>query len=273
MELVQVTLRSHTPGKSIRLSRLFHDASGRSVIVALDHGQDRGILPGLERLEPVIADLVEAAPDALLLRASTLKRFHRHLQGKGAPALIVAVDGRWTETVVGGGSVGEEYRALVSVEEAAALGADAVKCLLIFGRKDLRVHAANIEAVGRLIERSERVGIPVMVEATLWGEAIPPERENDPELIPHIARVAFELGADLLKLPYAGGIFREIVQALPVPITILGGAKVGSQDAFHAMIREAVADGVHGVALGRNVWQAESPQAEVAKLKAIVHGS
>ena len=263
---------SHSPGKSIRLSRLFDDRSGRTVIVAVDHGQDHGSPPGLEDLGKTIEALREAGPDALLLRASTLKRYHRLLEGKGAPALIVALDSRWTKTVPGGPDLGEEHELLVSVEEAARLGADAVKILLIFGRNDIGVHAKNVKAVAAAIEASERAGIPVMVEATLWGLGIPQSEQHDPKRIPHIARIAFDLGADILKLPYAPGIYREITKQLPVPITILGGPKSDSEEDFWSMVEQAVADGVRGVAFGRNVWQAADPRAQVARLRAIVHG-
>ncbi len=262
---------SHSPGKSIRLSRLFDDTSGRSVIVAIDHGQDHGAIPGLENLGATIEALCEAGPDGLLLRASTLKRYHRLLEGKKAPALIVALDSRWTQTVPGGPTLGEEHELLVSVEEAARLGADAVKILLIFGRNEIGVHAKNMKAVAQVVEASERVGLPVMVEPTLWGLGIPVEEEHDPARIPHIARVAFELGADVLKLPYAPGIFKEITEALPVPITILGGPKSTSEEDFWAMVEQAVADGVRGVAFGRNVWQSADPRYQVERLRAILH--
>lgn len=263
---------AHSPGKSIRLSRLFDDASGRTVIVAVDHGQDHGVQPGLENMGATLAALREAGPDALLLRPSMLKRYHRLLQGKGAPALIVGLDSRWTQTVPLGPELGEEHELLVSVEEAARLGADAVKILLIFGRNDIGVHAKNVKAVAKVIEASEKAGIPVMVEPTLWGLGIPKEAQNDPERVPHIARIAFELGADILKLPYAPGVFGEITEALPVPITILGGPKADSESAFWAMVEQAVSEGVRGVAFGRNVWQAADVRKQVERLKAIVHG-
>ena len=263
---------SHAPGKAIRLSRLFDEASGRTVIVAIDHGQDHGAPPGLENLGKTIEVLREAKPDGLLLRASTLKRYHSLLMGKGAPALIVALDSRWTQTVPGGPTLGEEHELLVSVEEAARLGADAVKVLLIFGRNDIGVHAKNLRMVARVIEASERVGLPVMVEPTLWGLGIPQSEQHDPARIPHIARVAFEAGADILKLPYAPGIFKGITEALPVPVTILGGPRAKSEDDFWAMVKQAVDDGVRGVAFGRNVWQHPDPRRQVERLREIVHG-
>lgn len=266
-----VQAMSHSPGKSIRLSRLFDDTSGRAVIVAIDHGQDHGVPPGLENLGATIESLREARPDGLLLRPSTLKRYHRLLEGKGAPALIVALDSRWTQSVPGGPAIGEEHELLVSVEEAARLGADAVKLLLIFGRNEIGVHAKNVKAVAHVIETSERVGIPVMVEATLWGLGVPLSEQHDPTRIPHIARVAFELGADILKLPYAAGIFKALTEALPIPVTILGGPKSDSAEGFWAMVEQAVEDGVRGVAFGRNVWQNADPKAQVDRLKAIVH--
>jgi len=267
-----VAWTADSPGKALRLGRLFDRASGRSVAVAIDHALDHGPLPGLDDMERTIARLMEDPPDGLIVRPSTLKRHHRLLAGRGGPALIAALDSRMTASLPGGDTLGEEHRLVAKVEEALALGADAVKVLLIFGRKDLRVHAENLERAARVIAAGDRWGVPVMVETVLWGLGVPKERQHDPQWVRHIARVGTELGADIIKAPYPPEGFARLVQQLPVPVMILGGGRTATEEAFYETVSRAVADGAAGVAIGRNVWQHADPARVVRRLKEIVHG-
>lgn len=264
-------LQPSAPGKTIRQGRLFDVRSGRSVIVAIDHALDHGMVAGLEDMASLLTSLVEASPDGLLVRPATLKQYASLLARRGGPGLIAALDSRMTASVPGGEVIGEEHVLVTRVEEAVALGADAVKVLLIFGRKDLHVHALNVKRVARVIAEAERLGVPVMVETVLWGLSIPKERRHDPELIPHICRIGAELGADIVKAPYAPGVYSAMTARLPVPVVILGGDATG-EDAVYETVSSAMAEGAAGVAIGRNVFQAESPARVTARLRKIVHG-
>jgi len=265
--------RPDTPGKAIRRSRLFDPASGRSVVVAIDHALDHGDVPGLEDMERVLAAMMQDPPDGLIVRPSTIKRWHHVLARRGGPALIAALDSRMTASLPGGETIGEEHRLVATVEEALALGADAVKVLLIFGRKDLKVHAENLERVARVIAAGDRLGVPVMVETVLWGLGIPADRRHDPEWVAHAARIGAELGADIVKAPYAPESFPSLTRRLPVPVLILGGGRMEREEDFYGTVAQAVADGAAGVAIGRNVWQADDPARAVRRLKEIVYAA
>lgn len=272
--MISTSIRCHpgSPGKALRQARLFHGPSGRSVVVAIDHVLDHGAVPGLENMARTLEVLMENPPDGLIVRPATLKRYHSLLAGRGGPALIVALDSRMTASAPGGETLGEEHRLVATVEEALALGADAVKVLLIFGRKNLTVHADNVERVARVIAEADRLGVPVMVETVLWGLGIPPGDQHNPDLVPHICRIGVELGADMVKAPYAPGVFGSLTRELPVPVLILGGARVRDDEDLYRTVAAAMAEGVAGVAIGRNVWQASSPARVTARLKEIVHG-
>ena len=96
-----------------------------------------------------------------------------------------------TASVPGGDTIGEEHVLIAKVEQAVALGADAVKILLIFGRRDLHVHALNLKRVARVIAEAEKLGVPVMVETVLWGLASTRASatiRNDPSYLPYRRR-------------------------------------------------------------------------------------
>ncbi|PNR99622.1 hypothetical protein X927_05285 [Petrotoga mexicana DSM 14811] len=90
----------------------------------------------------------------------------------------------------------------------------------------------SIEVVEKVANECDKWNIPLMVEPVLWGNSIPKEKKNDPELIEHASRMALEFGADILKIPYTGDEteFKELVNNLKVPVFVLGGPKMNDME-------------------------------------------
>jgi DhnA family fructose-bisphosphate aldolase class Ia len=174
------------------------------------------------------------------------------------------------------GVTGDEelHRYLWSVEDAVERGAVGLKCLLVFGQRDADRQAANVASVAKLVSESRRVGLSVMVEATLWGQRVPSDRQNAAVAVGHAARVAFELGADVIKIPIPDDIdaLERLTEAIPVPIVLMGGPHVDARQLFRTL-RDALDAGARGLALGRNVWASDDPTGFVQALKQIVHGA
>src|SRR5713226_6212192 len=112
-----------------------------------------------------------------------------------------------------------------------------------------------------------------MVEPVLWGRTVPDAERAHPRRVQSIARIAVELGADLLKVPYPDDpeSFRTLVEASPVPVLILGGPRTETEREMLAGVAAALAAGARGVAFGRNVFQNRSPTATVRALRALAH--
>ena len=90
------------------------------------------------------------------------------------------------------------------------------------------------------------------------------------ESIAIAARVAAELGADWVKIPYAAN-FEQVTETCYVPVVILGGAKKGSELTMLETINDALQAGASGVAIGRNIFQADDPAAMTAAVAALLH--
>jgi class I fructose-bisphosphate aldolase len=255
----------------MRLSRLFEPKRGRSVIVAVDHGI-AGVPPGLEFLGDVLEDIIAEQPDGVLMTMGAFRHYYSLFTRRTAPSIIVAGDMLVTGTLPGRTDC-EEHRLVISVEEAVALGADAVKILLVFGREDARVHARNIELISRLADDCGRYGMPLMIEPTLWGALVPKDRQDNPDLIRHIARIAMELGADIIKLPMprSESVLEEICASLPIPVTVLGGAKREGLDEVFRVAKDSIDHGARGIVFGRNVWNSPNRRGVIRALKAVVH--
>jgi fructose-bisphosphate aldolase/2-amino-3,7-dideoxy-D-threo-hept-6-ulosonate synthase len=75
--------------------------------------------------------------------------------------------------------------------------------------------------------------------------------------VKHCARLAAELGADVVKTNYTGSIdsFKEVVRGTPIPVVIAGGPKMKSDSDLLKMVYDAMQAGARGVSIGRNVFQ------------------
>jgi DhnA family fructose-bisphosphate aldolase class Ia len=127
--------------------------------------------------------------------------------------------------------------------------------------------------ISEFAKECDKLDMPFMIEPVLMGENIPKERKKDPELITHACRIALELGADILKVPYTGDkeSFSAIVNNSPVPVVILGGPRMSSMKEVLQTAKDSVDAGGKGVVFGRNVWQSPSMSSVISALQDIVH--
>jgi len=91
--------------------------------------------------------------------------------------------------------------------------------------------------------------------------------------VAHAARVGAELGADIVKTSYTGDpdSFGRVVESCPVPVVIAGGPKVETELDLLRMVYDAINAGARGVAIGRNVFQAEDPKLMTRRICSVVH--
>jgi DhnA family fructose-bisphosphate aldolase class Ia len=176
---------------------------------------------------------------------------------RGAPVPVVRAD--WTVIDEDWkADSGEHHRVVVTPSEAAAMGAGAICLYLIGGPATGEMFAGNVAAVAKAAHEAARVGIPLIVEATLWGTRH--TEKKDPEAIQHMCRMAYELGADAIKTEFTGDVesMRQVIR---------------SADAVEAAARDAITAGAKGLIFGRNVWAADDPVATTKNLLDIVHGA
>lgn len=241
-----------------RMNRIFHP-DGRALIVAFDHGLIDGPAPGMEQPGPVLQQIVGGGADAILTSYGTARRYAEALASVG---LILRLDGGGTK--LGDMGPGAQF---YTVEDALRLGADAVAVSAFPGSPEER---STLRTLAKVIGQAHAWGLPVMAEMVPGGFDSAPEYRTA-ESIAIAARVAAELGADWVKIPYASG-FQRVNETCYVPAVILGGAKKGSEDQMLKTIQEALDAGARGVAIGRNIFQADDPAGMTAAVAGLVHG-
>ncbi len=236
-------------GKKIRLRRIFKE-DRRTLIVAMDHGIALGPLSGIEDPLKTIRRVIRGGPDALLLNPGILRIAYRELTGKASIIMNVK-------------SGLMDYKEVV--KEAIRLGADAIKVMVF---THVPEEAENINSLCELAMVCEEWGIPLMAE--MYPKT---EKRYDAEVIARVARIAAEAGADFVKTFYTGDkmSFSKVVESCPIPVVILGGPKIESDEKLFSMVRDALDAGACGVVFGRNIWQREDPEAIVRLLIKLIH--
>lgn len=163
----------------------------------------------------------------------------------------------------------EPYSApLCTVDEAIKLKACAVGYTIYVGSK---FESIMFKEFSRVVEEAHQKKIPVIAWMYPRGKAVK-GKEDSKDILAYSARVGLELGADILKLHYAGNVedMRWVVKnAGKAKIVISGGLKTEEKD-FLKELKDAMKSGCSGVAVGRNVWQAKEPVTFAEKIRRVL---
>jgi 3-hydroxy-5-phosphonooxypentane-2,4-dione thiolase len=245
---------SYDWGMKNRLSRIFDPTSGKTVMLAFDHGYFQGPTTGLERPDITILPLAPYA-DALMLTRGILRSVI-------PPSLNRAVVLRAS----GGPSILKELsdeRIALAMDDAVRLNACAVATQVFVGGEEETQSVINLTT---LIDRGNRVGMPVLGVTAVGSEMV-----RDAKYIRLATRMCAELGAAFVKTYFVPD-FETVTAACPVPIVIAGGKKLPERDALQ-MASDAIGQGAAGVDMGRNIFQSEAPVAMIRAVRAVVQGN
>ena len=156
---------------------------------------------------------------------------------------------------------------LCTVEEALQLGACAVGYTIYIGSEFEDKMLKEFENIER---GAHNLGIPVIAWIYPRGKSVDGKPEG--KLMAYATRVALEIGADIVKIKY-DEIPRDLEWAVKsagkCKVVVAGGAKIDESE-FLEQIRIVMASGASGVAVGRNIWQNESPEKISKKIREIV---
>jgi class I fructose-bisphosphate aldolase len=243
--------------QSRRFNHIFR-SDGRALIVAFDHGMMDGPCKGMEQPAKTLRKIVAGGADAILTSYGMATRFAKEIADLG---LILRLDGGGT--TLGEMGPGSQF---YSVEDALRIGADAVAVSAFPGSDE---EEDTLRTLAKVVGDAHAWGMPVM------GEIVPGGFDSGPEFrsaesISISSRIGAELGADWVKIPYTEG-FEQVTFGCYVPVVILGGAKKGSERVMLENIRAALDAGASGVAVGRNIFQADDPASMTAAVAALIH--
>ena len=239
-------------GMKNRLSNIIKPKSGKTVMLAVDHGYFQGPTTGLRDLKKTVAPLISYADCLFITRGMVRNAID--------PGSDVAICLR----VSGGPSILGDLSnedITTSMEEAIRLNASGVGMSIFVGAANEYRTIANL---GRLVNEAERYGMPVLAVT-----AVGKEMGRDARFLGLACRMAAEIGAHFVKTYYCED-FYKVVEGCPVPIVMAGGKKIPERDALQ-MTFNAIAEGASGVDMGRNIFQSDNPVGMMKAIRAIVH--
>jgi len=263
-------------GKRTRLRRMFYEhgpGSGTGLFLPIDQGLEHGpvdFFANPDAANPLYQlELARRGNfSAIVFQPGIARKYMRDYAG--SIPLVMKVNGKT--------SIPPDDRALGAltgtVEEAVAAGADAVGYTLYVGSPAQPQDFMQFVSVKTA---ADRFGMPVIVWAYPRGEAIEKKGGRDSlYAVDYAARVAAELGADVVKLnlpklnperaaempkPYnelvlspQDAMTKVCASAGNIPVLVSGGGKM-NDDELLQKAEECMAAGCSGLIFGRNMWQ------------------
>ena len=241
-------------GMKNRISRIIKPDTGRTVMLAVDHGYFQGPTRKLENPRKTITPLLPYA-DALMITRGVLR---------------TSVPPEWDGPVVlrvsGGTSmVGETLSnetITTAFDDAIRLNVAAVAISIFVGTKHEQQTLANL---AKLVDLGEEHGMPVLAVT-----AVGREMARDARYLGLACRIAAELGAHIVKTYYTDG-FDKMVEGCPAPIVMAGGKRCDTPLDALQLTYDAISEGAVGVDMGRNIWQSDDPVPMINGVRAVVH--
>ncbi len=240
-------------GMQNRLARIFNPQSGRTVMLAIDHGYFQGPTTGLERVDVTILPLVPYC-DALMLTRGILRTT---VPSSCAKPIVMRASG--------GPSILKEIsdeEIAVGIDDAVRMNVSALAIQLFIGGE---FESRSVHNMTRLVDQGLSAGIPVMAVT-----AVGKQMARDAQYFRLACRMAAELGAHFVKTYYVPEGFETVTASCPVPIVMAGGKKLPELEAL-TMAYNAVQQGAAGVDMGRNIFQSPAPIAMIRAVSEVVH--
>lgn len=251
-------------GKKVRLSRILDRKTGRTVIIALDHGVEHGPTDFPEPvLDPrvIVRKVVKGGANAIMMHKGLARFTSKEWAGK--ISLILKITGRTrlmpeelaVETVV------------ASIEDAISLGADGIAATVYVGSAN---EPTMLRDFGIIESKCQELGIPLLALMYPRGPKI--KNRFDVQHVRYAARLGGEIGADIIKAYYTGSMktFKEVVKSAAAPVVAAGGARRETAREALEMVKDVIRAGGIGVAIGRNVWAHPDPVGMTRAVRKIV---
>jgi len=272
-------------GKRTRLHRMLYEhgpGNGTMMFLPIDQGLEHGPIDFFPN--PPCGDpdyqcrlAKEGHYSGIVFHIGLAEKYMRAYAG--AVPLVLKVNGKT--------SVPSDVRAFSAVEsyveDAVRLGADAIGYTLYVGSPS---QDRDFAQFGRTRLAAEKMGMPIIVWAYPRGEAIETKGGRDTiYAVDYAARVANELGADVVKLnvpthvgpisdavpsvyrklyaewqeldenkAYKKAVEKVVESAGRTMVLFSGGSKLSDEDLLHKA-RMCMEGGATGLIFGRNMWQ------------------
>lgn len=248
--------------KKLRLRRLTSGDKKKMIIVPLDHGLTLGPISGISNIRDTIKELMASDVNGLVLHKGNIRVCEDIMSKDNRISVIMHLSASLDK------SPNSLRKVLVtSVEEACRYGVDAVSVHVNYCNK---YDHSMLKKLGKISSDCDKWGMPLIAMMYPRGKNID---ENCYEMNQLGARIAMELGADIVKINYINDIekLNKVVESVSIPVLIAGGGFKNDNFEFFKMIDNAKKAGISGVAIGRNVFQHEYSNLIIEKMNTLLN--
>ena len=238
-----------------RLRRVL-PSSRVAIIMPVDHGLIFDRIDGLETPSAPFAAWGDNDVTGFMMTPGQVRQTERYFAAHPHLTRVLTIDTYYDYREQDGkGSHG----LITTVEDAVRLGVDAVKMLFPWNMSN-EERVAMCNRVGAVVRECENWGIPLVLEPVLIGA---PRSEEVIVAEERVARIAYDLGAHIIKIAFPGEErTRRLVAELKVPLVIAGGPLAGTPSDTVEAVAQTIRSGARGVIVGRNIWQRERAAGE-----------
>jgi len=246
----------------LRLRRVLDPPSRRSVLLSFTAALELGAVPGLTDLPAMLAALAARGPlTGAVFHAGVLPNLLERCPEARCGMIVDVFGGTWLS------SRPDRREQICSLEHAVRVGADAVLATIGLGSPD---ESRQLRLCGQIARDCADWGLPLIVRIdTTETDA---KRQFSATLAGHGARLAYELGADMVVVNFAesGDLFAEALRGVDIPVLIGGGPHMENDEGLLDSVARALGAGASGITLGASLFWQDGPTAAWDQLAAIM---
>ena len=178
---------------------------GKGVWIPMDHGISQYPEDGLENIDGIITELIDAEADAIVVHKGVLSHQMNIRKWNRFVCHVSA------STINGGNRSGEKV-SIATAEECLDRGAIGVSGQINIGEDS---EADMIIEIGDLTTDSWALKIPVLGMMYPRGPNLIISEDDQTNGVAHAARLAWEIGCNVVKVPWTGSVesFQKVTEA------------------------------------------------------------
>lgn len=239
---------------------------GKAMFLAYDQGLEHGPIEfNDENVDPlnIIKIAQKGKFSGIIFQKGIAEKYKKEIKKSKVP-LILKLNGK--TSLFDGEPISKQ---LCTVEEAIAFGASAVGYTIYIGSEYEPLMMEEFENIER---EAHSKGLPVIAWIYPRGKSI--KNRSVSELLAYSARVALEIGADIVKLKPTENLEElkwAVKSAGRCKVVFAGGEKT-SESHFLNEAKLIMKSKASGIAVGRNIWQHNNPITLSKELRKVVFG-
>ena len=236
---------------------------GKGVWIPMDHGASRFPESGLEDTDSAVDTAIEGGADAIIMHKGPVS-YHAIRTGWNRFVCHASV------STVHGGARSQDKILVAGVSECISRGAIAVSAQVNLGDS---AEPEMIKRISKITTEAQKMKTPVLGMFYPRGANLSLDDSDSTGGIAHAARLAWELGCNVVKVPWTGSeeSFGKVTSSVPIPVLLSGGPKKLTNSGLLKLVEKSVNSGGSGVCIGRHIFGSEDPSSLIRSLRAIVH--